>query len=368
MKRIKLSIQSTHEVEKPLVCTLISCSPLLKLQQEGCIMLLEVRINQSLNQELKHENNVMYITLLGDMVFQFAKDIEPNQTFIINGLKESKNISGLNIWYHSKSNFHYKLLEVNLIQSVNLNDLKFSKIQQQTFVKPSNNELQFYFENKLYNITGIVKNMYLQGWIELEVIFQKSEKYLLCLLLSHYQSYDISCDLNIGSWINISFVFPIYLWGILRGFSSTIRSRIHVIQTSSVVSAQVFRLNTNPSLLLRCKLNRMWHYILHRFLLSIFGSIHISVLYEVIQILETHYKYNLNSKNESCTDLGDLCSISIETFPKLQEEFANPLLCQKILLYAGHDPVWLALQLPKVKRLYFFSHCDILFRFFRCIL
>ena len=101
-------------------------------------------------------------------------------------------------------------------------------------VQPSSTYLKDFFSSKEIVIEGTVSYLDPSGWIELFLLNPVLPGYrsrLVNVFIIHYSRSDTTEKLLKGVKVRISFVFPIYLWGKLRGFAATVRSHIEIMES-----------------------------------------------------------------------------------------------------------------------------------------
>jgi hypothetical protein len=102
-------------------------------------------------------------------------------------------------------------------------------------VQPSSTYLKDFFSSKEIVIEGTVSYLDPSGWIELFLLNPVLPCYksrLVNVFIIHYSRSDTTEKLLKGVKVRISFVFPIYLWGKLKGFAATVRSHIEIMDSS----------------------------------------------------------------------------------------------------------------------------------------
>jgi hypothetical protein len=102
-------------------------------------------------------------------------------------------------------------------------------------VQPSSTYLKDFFSSKEIVIEGTVSYLDPSGWIELLLLNPVLPGYksrLVNVFIIHYSRSDTTEKLLKGVKVRISFVFPIYLWGKLKGFAATVRSNIEIMESS----------------------------------------------------------------------------------------------------------------------------------------
>jgi hypothetical protein len=130
------------------------------------------------------------------------------------------------------------------VDSISLNVLE-SKMNRLTNVivevgQPLSPYLRSVFAGREMIIEGIVHKLNHLGWLEISltspisfigegsiVTGKKSE---VDVFLVHRRRSPIIDDLQNGTEVKVSFVFPIFLWGRLSGFAATVRSQIEIVK------------------------------------------------------------------------------------------------------------------------------------------
>lgn len=104
-------------------------------------------------------------------------------------------------------------------------------------VQPSSTYLKDFFSSQEIVIEGTVSYLDPSGWIELLLLNPVLPGYksrLVNVFIVHYSRSDTTEKLLKGVKVRISFVFPIYLWGKLKGFAATVRSHIEIMDSSDL--------------------------------------------------------------------------------------------------------------------------------------
>ena len=102
-------------------------------------------------------------------------------------------------------------------------------------VQPSSTYRKDYFSSQEIVIEGTVNYLNPTGWIELFLLNPVLPGYksrLVNVFIIHYSRSDTTEKLLKGVKVRISFVFPIYLWGKLKGFAATVRSHVEIMDSS----------------------------------------------------------------------------------------------------------------------------------------
>jgi hypothetical protein len=89
-------------------------------------------------------------------------------------------------------------------------------------------------------IEGVVHKLHPLGWLEIslsspisflgEVSIVTGKKSEVDVFLVHRRRSSTIDDLQNGTEVKVSFVFPIFLWGTLSGFAATVRSQIEIVK------------------------------------------------------------------------------------------------------------------------------------------
>lgn len=113
--------------------------------------------------------------------------------------------------------------------------------------QPISPYLQSIFAGREISIEGVVRKLNHLGWLEMSLsspVFciegdsilagKKSE---VDVFLVHRRRSEIIDSLQNGTEIKVSFVFPIFLWGMLSGFAATVRSHIEIVKRAQCSSS-----------------------------------------------------------------------------------------------------------------------------------
>ena len=101
-------------------------------------------------------------------------------------------------------------------------------------VQPSTTYLKDLFSSKEILIEGTISNLNPSGWIELSLlnpVLPGHKSRIMNVFIIHYSRSDTTDKLLKGMKVRISFVFPIYLWGKLKGFAATVRSHVEIMDS-----------------------------------------------------------------------------------------------------------------------------------------
>jgi hypothetical protein len=102
-------------------------------------------------------------------------------------------------------------------------------------VQPSSTYLKDFFSSKEIVIEGTVSYLNPIGRIELFLVDPVLPGYkgrLVNVFIIHHSRSDTTEKLLKGVKVRISFVFPVYLWGKLKGFAATVRSHVEIMDSS----------------------------------------------------------------------------------------------------------------------------------------
>ena len=101
-------------------------------------------------------------------------------------------------------------------------------------VQPSTTYLKDLFSSEEILIEGTISSLNPSGWIELLLlnpVLPGHKSRIMNVFIIHYSRSDTTDKLLKGMKVRISFVFPIYLWGKLKGFAATVRSHVEIIDS-----------------------------------------------------------------------------------------------------------------------------------------
>ena len=101
-------------------------------------------------------------------------------------------------------------------------------------VQPSTTYLKDLFSSKEIMIEGTISSLNPSGWIELLLlnpVLPGHKSRIMNVFIIHYSRSDTTDKLLKGMKVRISFVFPIYLWGKLKGCAATVRSHVEIVDS-----------------------------------------------------------------------------------------------------------------------------------------
>ena len=101
-------------------------------------------------------------------------------------------------------------------------------------IQPSTTYLKDLFSSQEILIEGTISSLNPSGWIELSLlnpVLPGHKSRIMNVFIIHYSRSDTTDKLLKGMKVRISFVFPIYLWGKLKGFAATARSHVEIMDS-----------------------------------------------------------------------------------------------------------------------------------------
>ena len=393
-----------------IIGRLLGRTPLLLLPNGAFIILLEIQTTTDSTL-----GSTIYITIFTSNNIKL--NIGGVYEFKELNISNRKNCNQTIQWYHTKYNkstcniLHIKSHTLLIHNGNNISDTTFTVIKIKQFIEPENDIHQSYYEHKLYYIKGRIKHYnYKQGWIEVEVLRENNTHksdlsydhenetipYTVCIILSNYQKYDLCVPLLPGSFIHISYVFPLYISSKLRGFCTTIRSLITTDATSASSTLQHTVLSIPNEMINCCRLYCLWRYMINTFIYTQLSSTSIlqsqipletydTLIDTFIQTIEQFYvlyynnicisyckNHNINiqyspttttTTNNNNNNILQMLKTHRIIFTKeqtgtkgqsgtsdvsIQDEFSDLLSYQSIIVSAGLPATFISLLLPKV--------------------
>lgn len=319
-----------------ITAQIIAMSPLLVFQKAGHTVFLDtILINSCEHRFLAlsiHKKSMMNHLSIG-CIYSFR------------GLRKCRRKSPdcQHIWYytdtHSENTVLTQLPQYNLMQSERILNFDAHTGHELEIFLPESFRQKFSYENEPLTISGQLLRI-CSWWLEMN-FHQK----IMCVFLNQGILSEIVDGLHKWVRIHISSVLPVYLWGELFGFATTVRSRIVILD-----SCKASRLNEPISIRLpadigeRCFMYAAWRIYLDRALISTLGLSVASCAYpKIAALLHNHFH-----AKDSTLDNLPLLQLTRKPLTDLQTDFEDIASCQIYLVRAGHDADWLSAQMPQV--------------------
>lgn len=359
-------------VEGQLVCT----SPLIPFQKFLSIF-LELKVHSRTNIEsdisANHQDTTIYIALVGNRVSSsFASSCKIGHCYSFDGLKttapssssssSSSPTSSLSSnWYNALDDCIISNLSVDSsAESSESHSMKISNITNLRFIQPACTFQLQDFSSKFYSMCGYIRKLYPEGWLEIETLNQGRRVCQFSVVLTQYQVTEVNKHTIPGALVSISWMLPLYLWGKLRGFATTIRSRLTIGRVSSCESDSLStgsiecKLKIPPDLMNRCRMYSLWRFLLHRFMKTVVcNDFRIDPSFEELVAHSLLNKEVIYTAGQ-CAPLLTLCANKQATItcalsaPSIREEFMHPWRHRLHMSSARFDTQWLSSQLPKM--------------------